>query len=55
MEIKKGNHCEITGSSIGGGSIQIIDINGNKVEFTGDYPTIIISHRDVPGAVANVT
>ena len=55
MENKKGNYCEVIGSSIGGGSIQITEVNGNKVEFTGDYPTLIISHQDVPGAVSNVT
>ena len=55
METKKGNYCEVIGSSIGGGSIQITEVNGNKVEFTGDYPTLIISHQDVPGAVSNVT
>ena len=55
METRKGNHCEVVGSSIGGGSIQITEVNGNKVEFTGDYPTLIISHQDVPGAVSNVT
>lgn len=55
METKKGNSCEVVGSSIGGGSIQITEVNGNKVEFTGDYPTLIISHQDVPGAVSKVT
>lgn len=47
--------CEVMGSSIGGGSIKIIEVNGNNVEFTGDYPTLIISHRDVPGVVSKVT
>ena len=55
METIEGNHCEVVGSSIGGGSIQITEVNGNKVEFTGDYPTLIISHQDVPGAVSKVT
>lgn len=55
METKKGNHCEVVGSSIGGGSIQISEVNGNNVEFAGDYPTLIISHQDVPGAVSKVT
>mgnify|MGYP000287527158 FL=1 len=31
------------------------EVNGEKVEFTGAYPTIIISHVDVPGVVSNVT
>ena len=29
--------------------------DGEKVEFTGAYPTIIISHVDVPGVVSKVT
>ncbi|SHK56516.1 L-serine ammonia-lyase [Clostridium cavendishii DSM 21758] len=50
----KNEHFEITGSSIGGGSIKITNINGNEVEFTGEYPTLIICHKDVPGAVSKV-
>lgn len=52
---KDGNKCEVVGSSIGGGNIQISEVNGNKVEFTGAYPTIIISHKDLPGIVSKVT
>ena len=46
---------EMVGSSIGGGSIAVNEVNGNKVEFTGSYATIIISHVDVPGVVSKVT
>ena len=46
---------EMVGSSIGGGSIEVSEVNGNRVEFTGSYPTIIISHVDVPGVVSKVT
>ncbi|WP_446898350.1 L-serine ammonia-lyase, iron-sulfur-dependent subunit beta [Clostridium sp. LBM24168] len=49
-----GNEVEVIGSSIGGGNILISEINGNKVEFTGNYPTLIISHYDIPGMVKNV-
>ncbi|MGL4773526.1 MAG: L-serine ammonia-lyase, iron-sulfur-dependent subunit beta [Clostridium sp.] len=52
---KDGRESEIMGCSIGGGSIKITEVNGNAVEFTGEYPTLIISHRDVPGAVSKVT
>lgn len=52
---KKGKKYEMVGSSIGGGSIEVSEVNGEKVEFTGAYPTIIISHVDVPGVVSNVT
>lgn len=46
---------ELIGSSIGGGSIEVTSVNGNVVNFTGAYPTIIISNRDVPGVVSKVT
>lgn len=45
---------EIVGSSIGGGSIKVSEINGNQVDFTGEYPTLIICHKDIPGAVSKV-
>lgn len=55
VKTKEGKSAEIVGCSIGGGSIKITEVNGNAVEFTGEYPTLIISHRDVPGAVSKVT
>lgn len=51
---KEGTY-EIIGSSIGGGSIEINSVNGNLVKFTGAYPTVITSNRDVPGVVSKVT
>lgn len=50
-----GDYCEVMGSSIGGGNIIITEVNGSKVDFTGQYPTLIISHKDVPGAVSKVS
>lgn len=55
IETEDGRKSDIMGSSIGGGSIEITEVNGNKVEFSGDYPTLIISHMDVPGIVSKVT
>ncbi|WP_024614829.1 L-serine ammonia-lyase, iron-sulfur-dependent subunit beta [Clostridium sp. Ade.TY] len=55
MVTKSGERREVVGSSIGGGSIKISEVNGNKVEFTGDYPTLIIAQKDVPGVVSKVT
>lgn len=46
---------EIVGSSIGGGNILITQINGLDVEFTGEYPTLVIRHIDKPGVIADVT
>ncbi|MGN9165914.1 L-serine ammonia-lyase, iron-sulfur-dependent subunit beta [Tissierellaceae bacterium HCP3S3_D8] len=45
----------VTGSSIGGGNIVITDINGNKVEFTGDKPTILMKYTDRKGVISEVS
>lgn len=46
---------EVVGSSIGGGNIVITEVDGEAIEFTGEYPTLIIKHRDVPGMISKVT
>lgn len=46
---------EVLGSSIGGGNIKINEIDGQKVEFDGKYPTLIIRHKDVPGMISKVS
>ncbi|CDM68121.1 L-serine dehydratase subunit beta [Clostridium bornimense] len=45
----------ITGSSIGGGNVIVTEINGMEIEFTGEYPTLIINHRDRPGMISRVS
>lgn len=55
LEYSEGKHSELIGSSIGGGSIKIIQINGLDVEFTAEYPTLVIRHIDRPGVIAEVT
>lgn len=52
---KDGKVVEIVGSSIGGGNIVVTEVDGEKIEFTGAYPTLIINHMDVPGMVLKVT
>lgn len=54
--IKKqdGSIVQVVGSSIGGGSIIITEVDNEIIEFSGDYPTLIIRHRDVPGVVSKV-
>lgn len=46
---------EVLGSSIGGRLVEIYEINGNKVKITGEYPTIITCHDDIPGTVSTVS
>lgn len=50
-----GKIVEVIGSSIGGGNIVITGIDGENIEFTGAYPTILINHVDLPGMVARVS
>lgn len=51
---KHGKNVQVLGSSVGGGSIVIQEINGFEVEIKGDYPTLVILHHDLPGVVAQV-
>ncbi|MGL6106424.1 ACT domain-containing protein [Romboutsia sp.] len=44
----------VVGSSIGGGSVIITEINGFNVQFTGEYYTIITPHKDVKGVISSV-
>lgn len=50
-----GKMVSVLGYSVGGGNILIKEINGIKVEVTGEYHTLVIVHRDTPGIVAKVT
>ncbi|KJS48713.1 MAG: serine dehydratase [Peptococcaceae bacterium BRH_c23] len=52
---KTKGQVQVTGSSVGGGTIVIQEINGFQVEIKGDYPTLVILHQDIPGVVAQVT
>ncbi|KPU26484.1 serine dehydratase [Caloranaerobacter sp. TR13] len=53
--MSNGLKVDVTGSSIGGGSIVITNINGYNVEFSGIYPTLVIRHIDKKGIISKVT
>jgi len=46
---------QVVGASIGGGNIVVTEVDGDQIEFTGAYPTILINHIDIPGMVAKVS
>jgi len=46
---------EIVGSSIGGGVIEVFNINGFQTRFKGDSPTLLLFYRDRPGMISEVT
>lgn len=56
ITVKKGDKkMSITGISIGGGNIQVTELNGFSVSLQMNTPTLIIVHQDVPGMIAQVT
>lgn len=56
MLVSKGDReLSVTGMSIGGGNIQISELNGFKISLSMGTPTFIIVHQDIPGMIAKVT
>lgn len=45
----------IIGSSIGGGAITIVNINGIDIEFRGLFPTILLQYEEQSGVIAYVS
>ena len=55
VEDENGRKIDLLGASVGGGSIEIQEINGMEVSFGCEYPTILIFHHDRPGVINKVT
>ena len=55
IENENGNITFVTGSSIGGGAIVITDVNGYQINFTDEYPTIMITHKDKRGMISRIS
>jgi L-serine dehydratase len=47
--------AEITGSSTGGGVIEVFKINGFQSRFNGSSPTLLMFYRDRPGMISEAT
>ncbi|WP_053366155.1 L-serine ammonia-lyase, iron-sulfur-dependent subunit beta [Bacillus sp. FJAT-27245] len=45
---------ELVGISIGGGKIEITELNGFELKLSGHHPAILVVHNDRFGAIANV-
>lgn len=50
-----GNSMEILAASVGGGRIQVREVNGMKLNFSAESPTLIVRNEDQPGSVADVS
>lgn len=51
----RGESMEIVGASVGGGNIEILEVNGMEARFSCDLPTILVFHTDLPGVIARAT
>lgn len=49
------NSLEVVGISIGGGKVQITELNGFDLRLSGNHPAILVFHNDRTGAIASVT
>ncbi|MGF6905827.1 L-serine ammonia-lyase, iron-sulfur-dependent subunit beta [Fusobacterium sp. PH5-44] len=45
----------VRGESLGGGKVRISEINKVKVDFNGEYSTLIVIHKDTKGVMAHIT
>ncbi|OEH91223.1 L-serine ammonia-lyase, iron-sulfur-dependent subunit beta [Bacillus solimangrovi] len=45
---------ELVGISIGGGKIQITELNGFDLKLSGNHPALLVMHNDRYGAIAGV-
>ena len=50
-----GKPVNVQAASVGGGSVLVQYLNGMEVGFSGSKNTLIIQHRDAPGAIAKVS
>lgn len=50
-----GKTIQVQGASIGGGNIEISRIGDYQVHLTGEYPALLVIHRDRPGMISDVT
>lgn len=56
MHLKKGTYkMSVTGISIGGGNIQISELDGFSISLSMGTPTFIVVHEDVRGLLAQVS
>lgn len=56
LKLTRGSHMlTVTGISIGGGNIQISEVNGFKLSLSLGMPTFVIVHQDVPGMIAHIS
>ena len=55
LEGADGGRIEVAASSLGGGRIQVFQVDGLPCAFSGELPTLVVYNTDQPGCVSQVT
>ncbi len=55
VEAHDGTRAVVTGTSVGGGSIRIVAVDGEPVDFDGSLPVLLIKHKDQQGMISRIT
>lgn len=55
FEVERGDErAEVRGASLGGGRIEVTEIDGFAVSLGGDYHTLVLLAHDEPGTIASI-
>lgn len=54
MTDQAGEQHSVTGSSVGGGEVKIVEIDGFETAITGRYPVVVTKHHDKVGVIKQV-
>lgn len=49
------DQMELIGISIGGGTMEVVELNGFTLRLTGHFPALLVVHDDRSGVIANVS
>jgi len=52
---RDGGKVNVRGASIGGGRIEVTEIDGFPVSLSGSYDTLVVLARDEPGTIMTIT
>ncbi|WP_339279237.1 L-serine ammonia-lyase, iron-sulfur-dependent subunit beta [Paenibacillus sp. FSL W8-1187] len=55
LQAADGRKLSLLGTSIGGGNVEIVEVNGFAVKFGCSCPALLVRHRDQPGVIAGLT
>lgn len=53
--VRDGETVRVRGASIGGGRVEVTEIDGFPVSLSGSYDTLVVLARDEPGTIMTIT